>query len=204
MRARIPLGRLLVCAIGACASPSPPTTGNVATPPAALPAPPPPPPPLPPVAPAASSSAPAASSSAPAATVDAPPRLPASAFTTICNVGHSGGSDIVVAVKDDGARFTIGVATSAAGPFAVVPEGGSDQTPLKRVASGKDLLDGDMKESIRLAGLKVADVAKITFYGVGLRGGWSFGVALVADRAGKVVKTTAWRMKMEVGPPCGS
>jgi hypothetical protein len=145
--------------------------------------------------PSASSSPPAKQESSPAAPDDG---APASAFSAICYVGHSGGQDIVVAVKEEGNAPTIGIADSKAGPFQIVVKD-SSTTPFKKVIEGQGLEDSDLQESFRQANVKPA---KLTVYGVFIKGGWSFGIAIATDQAGKVLVRSGWTMKPGLGRPC--
>jgi TPR repeat protein len=109
---------------------------------------------------------------------------------------------IVVAVKDDGASFTIGIGNALAGPFEAV-EKTNGSAPFRVVLSAKDFADPDLDETFKAAGVKREDVGTLTSYGIGIHGGWSLGVAIFRSPGGKVLGQAGWRMRLGGAVPCG-
>lgn len=136
-----------------------------------------------------------------APTVVAPP-IPE--FPWACAVtGADGRHDpIVVAVRDEGATFKVAMGSKLAGPFEVV-EASNGSAPFRNVIEGKVLADPDLHDTLTSAGVKLEDVAKLTAYGVAIRGGWSLGIAVFSDRGGKVLGQSGWRMRLGNATPCG-
>ena len=154
----------------------------------------------------AGTTAPSASASASAsAATTAPPASasPRAAYRWVCPVGHSGGSDIIIAVKDDGATWEIATGDNLDGPFERV-EKNNGTTPGREVVTGKALADPQLAHTLEVAGVKPADVASMTVYSVFLHGGWSFGLATFADKAGKNLGQAGFPMNIGNGRPCPS
>jgi hypothetical protein len=147
----------------------------------------------------AASVAPAASS-----TAAAPPALhPRGGFREACFISLGHDASVVLAIEDEGATFTIGRAQSFDGPFeAMVADGGS--TPFRLVLEGAALDDPDFADAFVVAGAKRADVARVTVYGIGIRGGWSFGVEVFSDAKGRSLGKVSFGMRPAMARPCGS
>jgi hypothetical protein len=143
----------------------------------------------------------AASASAPPATgAKAPAQL--GGFHDACFVALGHDSSVVLAVKEDGASFTIGQAQSFAGPFeAMVADSGSK--PFRVVLEGAALDDPDFASAFGVVGVKRADVTRVTVYGIGIRGGWSFGVELFSDATGRSIGKASFGMRPAMARPCG-
>jgi TPR repeat protein len=143
--------------------------------------------------------APAPKPVAPLATAPPIPEFPWTCAVTEADGRHDA---IVVAVKDEGATFKVAMGSKLTGPFNVIEET-NGSAPFRKVLEAKDLADPDLHDAFTSAGVKVEDVAKLTAYGVGMRGGWSVGMAVFSDPRGKVLGQFGWRMRVGVAAPCG-
>jgi hypothetical protein len=146
------------------------------------------------------SPAPVASTEPTAAPTPPIPKKPASAYKWICGIGKSGGTENFLAIDDDGTKFEIGSATTAAGPFHVIEE--NSGTKLVHTILDPQAMKGDLVNTFQAAGVNPSSVKKLTVYGFTMHGGWSFGVGVFTDSKGAYLGKFSWAMSLGFSRPC--
>jgi hypothetical protein len=132
-----------------------------------------------------------------------PAPRPQDGFRDPCRITLREDDSAVYAIKDDGATFTIGVAESVDGPFEAV-KGRVGGPPFRVVLEGAALDEPDFAGAFEAAGVKRADVARVTVYVIFGHQVWSYGMEIISDAKGRSLGKAWFAMRAANARPCGS